>query len=128
LEERWKMGSEEKKGEGGRLFKQKCEGSITPTGRLETRLIKAVQDTVTTATWVVGYLGLRGEDRKAYEEVIETARNAGRDDNYEEVMESQATLIFLLANQIRSQRKWNWVMLAVTLLSIGVAIILALSR
>lgn len=54
------MTNEEKKGEAGRVFKQKCEGSITATGRVERRLIEAVQSTVALATQVLDFSGIRG--------------------------------------------------------------------
>jgi hypothetical protein len=120
LEGRWKVGSE---GEKDKKQVIVLRENLTLSDEVSITLSRAVQATVTTATWVMDYLGLRGEERKAAEEVIELAGRAAKNGNELEGLKSQGALVFLLAKLIRQQREGNWKYWLALAVSIVVAVV-----
>lgn len=111
----------EVKAEKGKEYKLKIWERIGLSDEVGLALSRAVQDSISTATLVLDYSGIQGEERKFAEEMI------GRGDQ-----EAQRTAIVLLAAQVRRQEeqmkreaKWRWVMLVVALASPFVALILS---
>lgn len=128
------MSGEEKKGKSIAEFfegevKQEREYKLELIERIRlddqvSRILdRAVQDTATLATVVIDYLGLSGEERTSAEEVIGRAINGGKEGD----LEALRTLIFLVAHQIKSQRKWRWVTSATLLVAI-ISLIVSLIR
>jgi len=60
-------------------------------------LSRAVQDSISTATQVLDYLGIRGERRKAAEKII------GKGDE-----QAERLPVVMMAEQMRDERKWRW--------------------
>lgn len=109
------------KAEKGKEYKLTIGERIGLSDEVGVTLSKAVQDSISTATLVLDFSGIQGEERKFAEEMI------GRGDQ-----EAERTAIVLLAAQVRQQAKrinqdakWRWVMLLVAVASPFLAVILS---
>ncbi|MGB5931758.1 MAG: hypothetical protein WBH57_01655 [Anaerolineae bacterium] len=116
------------KGEKGKEYKLTIGERIGLSDEVGVTLSRAVQDSISTATLVLDFSGIQGEERKFAEEMI------GRGDQ-----EAERTAIVLLAAQVRRQKEqmrqqakrikqdaeWRWVMLLVAIASPFVAVILS---
>jgi len=114
--------------EKGKEYKVTIGERIGLSDEVGITLSRAVQNSVSTATLVLDFSGIQGEERKFAEEMI------GRGDE-----QAERTAIILLAAQVRRQEeqmkrqakrmkqeaKWRWVMLVVAIASPFVALILS---
>jgi len=98
--------------EKGKSIEEIIEKAIDISEEMRRGLRKAVQDSAASATLLLDYLGIRGQEREIAEGLIEIGEK-----------EAERISVFFVARQMKHEEKWRWITLGMSLASLVVAVI-----